>query len=166
MKQDQLVIPYKIAESESELSSEDQELLLTAKKAAQNAYAPYSHFKVGAAVRLQNGEIVIGNNQENAAYPSGLCAERTALFGANSRYPGVAIIELAVTAIGNKEIISEPVPPCGACRQVMTEYESLSGQPMRIIMQGGTGEVVIFDNAKSLLPFSFLGDFLKKYTNE
>lgn len=166
MKQDQLIIPYQIAKSENELTPEDQELLHTAKKAAQNAYAPYSHFKVGAAARLQNGEIVIGNNQENAAYPSGLCAERTTLFSANARFPEVPIVTLAVTALGNKDVISEPVPPCGACRQVMTEYENLSGKPMRVILQGSTGDIVIFDSAKNLLPFSFLGDFLKKYTNE
>ncbi|HOI31842.1 MAG: cytidine deaminase [Bacteroidales bacterium] len=153
-----------ILDSASELASDDKHLLEQARKAAENAYAPYSRFQVGAAVRLANGEIISGNNQENAAYPSGLCAERITLFYAHSRFPDVAVEAIAITAKGNKGIIDEPLSPCGACRQVMAESEKNSNQSMRVIMQGQKGPVMIAESMKVLLPFSFLDDYLHRYT--
>lgn len=154
-----------ILNSDKELDANDKHLLEQARKASENAYAPYSRFQVGAAVRLANGEVITANNQENAAYPSGLCAERIALFYAHSRFPDIAIEAIAITAKGNKGIIEEPLSPCGACRQVMAESEKNSNQPMRVIMQGQTGPVMIAESIKVLLPFSFLDDYLHRYTN-
>ncbi len=154
-----------ILNSDAELAADDKHLLEQARKASENAYAPYSRFQVGAAVKLANGEVITANNQENAAYPSGLCAERIALFYAHSRFPDIAVEAIAITAKGNKGIIEEPLSPCGACRQVMAESEKNSNQPMRVIMQGQTGPVMIAESMKVLLPFSFLDDYLHRYTN-
>lgn len=150
-------------DSENELSPIERDLLNTAKEAAKNAYAPYSRFRVGAAIQLSNGVVVVGNNQENAAYPSGLCAERVALFHASAVYPDAQIQAIAVTAISEKSVIDEPIAPCGACRQVMAEYEKKSQCEMKVIMQGQKGPVLIAPSMRSLLPFSFLDDFLLKY---
>ena len=120
-----------------ELPELDKRLLLSARAAGNNAYAPYSGFRVGAAVFLENGEIVTGNNQENAAYPSGLCAERIALFYASSNFPSVAVRALAVSTLNNGDITSGVAKPCGACRQVISEYEDLAKSPVRIILDGG-----------------------------
>ena len=143
-----------------ELPQQDADLLRRAHEAARNAYAPYSKFNVGAAVRLTNGAIVTGNNIENAAYPSGLCAERVAMFAAMAQYPGVPFEALAVTAYSNSKCIDEPVAPCGACRQVMVEVEQVSKRPLRVLSQGDTGPIMVFDGIESLMPFVFLGKFL------
>ena len=135
-------------------------MLRLSHEAARNAYAPYSKFNVGAAVRLANGEVVTGNNIENAAYPSGLCAERVAMFAAMAKYPNVPFEALAVTAYSTSKTIDEPVAPCGACRQVMVEVEQLSKQPLRVLCQGETGPVFAFDGIESLMPFIFLDKFL------
>jgi cytidine deaminase len=149
--------------SEKELETSDQQLLTQAREAALRAYAPYSHFKVGAAVLLENGSIITGNNQENAAYPSGLCAERVALFYANSKFPDSAPIAIAITAIGETRPVTEPITPCGSCRQVMAEYEKKGGKNLKVIMQGQEGTVMVADSMKVLLPFSFANDLLLKY---
>lgn len=139
----------------SELSEKDHRLVIAAQEATLRSYAPYSHFHVGAAVLLEDGTIVTGTNQENAAYPSGLCAERTALFYANSQYPKQAVMALAIAArTENGKLCKTPVSPCGACRQVMTETEKRFGRPMRILLCG-SDEVFIAENAQSLLPLSF-----------
>ena len=164
MKKDILPLQVLIFENESELQQADRDLLEQARFAAEKAYAPYSHFRVGAAVRLANGEIITGNNQENAAYPSGLCAERVALFYAHSKFPDTAIEAIAITAKGNEGIIEQPLSPCDACRQVMAESEKNSKQPMRVIMQGQKGPVMVAESMKVLLPFSFLDDYLLRYT--
>ncbi|NOU48602.1 MAG: cytidine deaminase [Bacteroidales bacterium] len=156
-------VEFSTYNSESELDQNDNELLTQAKAAALKAYAPYSTFKVGAAVRLANGKIVVGNNQENAAYPSGLCAERVALFYANSIYPDVAPVAIAITAISDNVPIDEPITPCGACRQVMAEFEKKGGNNLKVIMQGQKGPVLITNSMKMLLPFSFADDILLKY---
>ena len=143
-----------------ELPERDAELMRRAHAAARNAYAPYSKFHVGAAVRLANGEIVVGNNVENAAYPSGLCAERVAMFAAMAQFPGVPFEALAITAWSSTKAISEPVAPCGACRQVMVEVEHVSKRPLRVLCQGDTGPVMVFDGIESLMPFIFLEKFL------
>ena len=163
MKKEQFISDYIVYEDEKEMAahaSADAELLLQAHEATKNSYAPYSKFHVGAAVRLANGAIVKGNNIENAAYPSGLCAERVAMFAAQAQYPGVPIEALAITACSEITEVTEPVAPCGACRQVMVETEQRSGIPMRIICQGHTGPVFVFDGVETLMPFIFLTKFL------
>lgn len=133
-----------------ELSDTDRQLVSAALEATRRSYAPYSNFHVGAAALLENGEIVTGTNQENAAYPSGLCAERTTLFYANSQYPEIAVKALAIATPDTKEILS----PCGACRQVMIETEKRYGCSMRVLLCGAK-EVYVIDSAASLLPLSF-----------
>ncbi len=130
-------------------------LLLEARHAASHSYSPYSHFEVGAAVLLQNNVIILGSNQENSSYPTGLCAERVALFAAATQHPGVKVTAIAVTArkAGNKPF--EEVTPCGGCRQVMSEYEDLHGKDITIVMEAGKGSVNVVKNAASLLPFRF-----------
>jgi len=144
-----------------ELSESDLMLLEAAGKAADSAYAPYSQFNVGAAVLLKNREVVSGNNQENVAYPSGLCAERVALFTVGAQYPNEAVMAIAITAKSENFKIDEPLAPCGACRQVMVEYEKKSGQNIRIILRGQEGKVHIIDSVSDILPFSFVSDKLK-----
>ena len=132
MKKHKLTLSFLEFNSIEELNDDDRSLLLKAKEAAKNAYAPYSKFRVGAAVRLANGTIIIGSNQENAGYPVGLCAERVALFSAQANYPDQPVVALAVTAIGSDGKISQPVPPCGSCRQVMIEAGSRPTHPFRL----------------------------------
>jgi len=165
MKKEIVPLNVLLFENDKELLDADRFLLEQARQAAEKAYAPYSRFKVGAAVKLANGKIIHGNNQENAAYPSGLCAERVALFFAHAEYPEVPVEAIAITAKGNKGVIDIPLSPCGACRQVMAESEKNSNQQMRVIMQGEKGPVMIAESMKVLLPFSFLDDYLHKYTN-
>ena len=138
-----------------ELSAEDRQLVEQAIEATRRSYAPYSHFHVGAAVRLGNGEIVIGCNQENAAYPSGLCAERTALFAAGALYPDVPVKVLAVAARGTDgEMTEEPTGPCGSCRQVIIESETRAKHPIRILLYGRRC-VYIIDGIRQLMPLTF-----------
>lgn len=137
-----------------ELSTEDQALIKAAKETTYKSYSPYSKFAVGAAALLSNGIVVTGSNQENAAYPSGLCAERTALFYANSQYPNETVKTLAVAARTEAGFIPMPIPPCGACRQVMLETEKRGSQPMRILLYGNEA-VYEIGNVGDLLPLSF-----------
>ena len=143
-----------------ELTVADRELIERAMKATDNAYAEYSHFYVGAALRLANGRIVIGANQENAAFPSGLCAERTAVFSAQANFPDQSIDALALGARNDNELIDNPVTPCGACRQVLLGVEERYGLPMRILMYGKSG-VYSVGSAKDLLPLSFVDSSMK-----
>jgi cytidine deaminase len=141
-----------------ELSEEYKNLLNKAKEQTKNAYAPYSKFYVGAAVLLENGEIVGGSNQENAAYPSGLCAERVAMFYANSHFPNVAVKALAVAAWTNGNFLTQPVTPCGACRQVLLETENrFKDFPVLLY---GTDAVYVIEKAKDLLPLNFAKESL------
>ncbi|MCR5114129.1 MAG: cytidine deaminase [Bacteroidales bacterium] len=160
MKKFQTKATIIVYENESELSAEDQRLLALSREAATRAYAAYSHFQVGAALLLENGEIVTGNNQENSAYPSGLCAERTAAFYASSRFPGVAFKKLFISAINPKAVLARPIPPCGACRQSLLEYEQRNGQPIIVLMAGQQGEIWQAPSIESLVPLSFSDDFL------
>jgi cytidine deaminase len=158
----QVIIETKFSEYEN-INELDNDLKLLSEKSIEvldSAYAPYSEFNVGAAVLLENGEIITGTNQENAAYPSGLCAERVAIFYANSKYPNVAIKALAVVAKKDGELIANAVPPCGACRQVMLETENRFNTNMKLIMIS-KNSVLTVDNAKSLLPLSFDADYIK-----
>lgn len=141
-------------DSFSELSKSEQELIQKARQIASSAYAPYSGFHVGAALLLENGEIITGNNQENAAYPSGICAERTAIFYAKAHFPDVAIQAIAITASVNGEFISNPAYPCGACRQVLLEARNRSGKPMKVILAGDE-KTEILEDARNLLPLPF-----------
>lgn len=138
-----------------ELSQVDAGLMAAAREALENAYAPYSQFNVGAAVLLADGTVVRGSNQENAAYPSGLCAERTAIFAAGSNYPNQRIVAVAVTARPAHSPVCVAVSPCGACRQVMLEYEVKQNQPIRFLMQGENGETYLLDSVECLLPLKF-----------
>ena len=137
-----------------ELNDTDRALLDDAIEATRRSYAPYSHFSVGAAARLSDNTIVTGTNQENAAYPSGLCAERTTLFYANSQYPDQAVMTLAIAARTEKDFIDTPIPPCGACRQVILETEKRYKQPIRILLYG---KKCIYEvqSIGHLLPLSF-----------
>ena len=139
-----------------ELIEADRTLLQAAMDATKRSYAPYSKFSVGAAARLNNEVIVTGTNQENAAYPSGLCAERTTLFYANSQYPDQAVATLAVAARTERDFLDAPIPPCGACRQVILETEKRFNQPMRILLYGKE-EVYEVKSIRDLLPLSFDG---------
>lgn len=147
-------------ESFEDLSLEDQELMNLAIEARGNAYAPYSNFKVGAAVLLGNNEVVIGNNQENASYPSGLCAERVAVFQAGAKYPKVTINKIAITATSEKYKVDRPAAPCGNCRQSILEYEQKQKSPIEILMMGETGKILKCSSITDLLPFAFDNSFL------
>lgn len=138
-----------------ELTAEDQELVNKAIGATANAYANYSHFYVGAALRLQNGEIVIGANQENAAFPSSLCAERSAIFAAQSQSPDQPVKAIAIAAKNVHGLLEIPITPCGACRQVMLEIEDRYKQPVRVLLYGKVG-VYELKSVKDLLPLSFV----------
>ena len=146
---------FEVYDSLNELNVQDLNLLNAAKNAIENAYAPYSQFYVGAAVLLENGIIVTGNNQENAAYPSGVCAERVAVFYASSQYPDKKIIAVAVSVKSKNKPINKPVSPCGACRQSLSEYEVKFNSPIRLIMAGMSGEVYVSDSISNLLPITF-----------
>lgn len=162
MKKKELKIVVDEYTGAEELSAEDQKLLQEAAKSASRSYAPYSEFHVGAAVLLENGKIVCGSNQENAAYPAGLCAERVALFYANSQYPGVAVKALAITAKADHFVLNKPISPCGTCRQVIAETENRQKSKMKIIMQGETGPVNVTEGIENLLPLTFYEENLKK----
>ena len=142
--------------SHIELTNEQKSVVEAAKKATSGSYSPYSHYKVGAAVLLANGEIVSGANQENAAYPSGLCAERTTIFYAQARYPDVPIRKLAIISRQGDEFGQTICSPCGACRQVICEAEYRSGAPIEILLCSAS-EVYIFNGIDGLLPFGFSG---------
>ena len=154
MKSLELKINYMEYDSLDELSPKDRELAQAALDAVRGAYSPYSHFRVGAAVRLSTGEIATGANQENIAYPSGLCAERTAMFHAGATRPDAVMEALAVTAEQNGTLCALPATPCGACRQVMAEYQTKAGKPMEILLVGA-GKIWKFSKVDDILPFIF-----------
>ena len=155
-------VQLEVFDNLNDLSEEDKELIVNAKKVLKDAYAPYSQFYVGASIRLNSGEIITGSNQENMAYPSGLCAERVAIYYANSAYPNQTITTIAVVAKAKNFEIAKPVAPCGACRQAMAEYELKQKEPIRLIMVGGNDEIYISESIENLLPFMFNEIDLKK----
>lgn len=144
----------------SDLPSEDAMLMSKAIDARAKAYSPYSKFSVGAALLLKNGIVVTGNNQENAAYPSGMCAERVAVWKASSEYPKMEIEKIAITGASSKNKIDKPVGPCGSCRQTLSEYEVNQKKAIEILFMGEVGEIVKVKSLQSLLPFSFDGSYL------
>ena len=160
MKQEKINIKITVFESLTELPLKQKRLMEQAISSRSKAYAPYSNFYVGAAVLLINGEIVTGNNQENASYPSGLCAERVAIFHASSQFPGVQIKSIAITATSKNYIVNRPVAPCGNCRQSMTEYENKQGTPIKLLFMGETGEVIQCNSVADILPLAFNNSFL------
>ena len=155
MEHRQYVTQYTEYTSLEELTPADRSLMEQAIVVAQSAYAPYSGFRVGAALQLANGEIVCGNNQENAAYPSGMCGERVAMFSASAQYPGVAFENLAIYACSDKISVDDVVTPCGSCRQVMAEYFHAQAKDFRIILKGENSLVIIFESIDGLLPLMF-----------
>lgn len=155
MRKKKLESEFDVFTSVDELPDAIKELMNRAVEARSHAYSPYSNFSVGAAVLLENKEIVTGNNQENASYPSGLCAERTAVFAAVSKYPGIKIDAIAICAGSTKKLTSKPIPPCGACRQVISEYEIKQKSPISIYFMGERGEVVKSASLSNLLPLLF-----------
>ena len=154
MKEFEIVTKIKLWSFE-ELHPNDRQLVEMAIKATEGAYAEYSHFYVGAAARLADGTIVTGANQENAAFPSGLCAERTTLFAAQANHPELSIKTIAIAARNDNGFLKDPISPCGACRQVILEIEDRYKQPVRILLYGTEG-IYCFRSIKDLLPFSFV----------
>jgi cytidine deaminase len=149
-----------VYEDISELPSEDKVLMNKAIEVRKTAYAPYSKFSVGAAILLENDQVVLGNNQESAAYPSGMCAERVAIWKAGSDFPGVKIKKLAISASSTISKVDKPVGPCGGCRQTLSEYEINQKEAMEVIFMGEVGEVIKTSSLLSLLPFSFDSSYL------
>tara|TARA_R110000868_G_scaffold56488_12_gene174870 strand:- start:23474 stop:23956 length:483 start_codon:yes stop_codon:yes gene_type:complete len=155
MKEIKIETTIFVFDSLKELPKEITLLMDKAKEARSKAYAPYSNFYVGAALLLDNNEIITGSNQENASYPSGLCAERTAIFYASSQYPKAKIVKMAITAGSKKNKTTTPIPPCGACRQAIAEYEVKQETPIEIYFMGETGKIAKSDSLANLLPFVF-----------
>lgn len=148
-------------DSPEELPANDLTLVKLAAEAAGRAYAPYSKFNVGAALLLANGVTVTGNNQENMAYPSGLCAERVAAFSASAQYPGVAMQTVAIVCSWDGSGTDDALTPCGSCRQALVEYEHLYNNDIRVILTNGKGKVLVAESVRSLLPLAFKVDELK-----
>lgn len=155
-----LLTKYIELDSTDNLEIEVKELMFAAEEACKNAYSPYSKFSVGAAVKCDDGRIVTGNNQENAAYPSGLCAERVAIFSAVAQKKDTRINKLAITVKTEKGEILQPVAPCGACRQVIAEYEHRQGSKIQIIFSSESGKTIIVNGIETLLPFTFNSEYL------
>lgn len=151
---------FDVFETIQELPTDIQNLMHEAVAIRKTAYAPYSHFKVGTAILLDNGEIILGSNQENAAYPSGLCAERVAVFYAGAKYPEAKILKMAISAASDNTTTSAPIPPCGACRQSLAEYEIKQDTPIEIYFMGEIGSIYKSDSLKNLLPLLFDKKFL------
>lgn len=143
-----------------ELSEEDRRLMEAAIQATQTSYSPYSGFKVGAALLMEDDTVITGSNQENAAYPSGMCAERVAIWKAGATFPGKKVKKIAITAKSTHKIVDKPVGPCGACRQTLLEYEINQDEPMEVLFMGEVGKVVKAESVTSLLPFSFDSSYL------
>ncbi|WP_291274629.1 cytidine deaminase [Flavobacterium sp.] len=155
MKEVKVETKLSVIESIEELTSAEKELMLKAIQAREKAYAPYSRFQVGAAILLDNGLVLEGSNQENAAYPSGLCAERVVIFYAGANHPSNKIEKLFISASPMDRELETPIPPCGACRQSIAEYEVKQDQSIEIYFMGTKGQIYKSDSLKNLLPFMF-----------
>jgi len=161
MKKDEYRFTYEVYDSIDELKEEDAWLLQEAREVTQHAYAPYSHFQVGAIAKLTNGEIVAGSNQENASFPVGLCAERVLLASASSLYPKVPIEAIAVSYQSANGQSNHPITPCGICRQSLQEFETRVGHPIRLILGGMEGKIFVIPDASMLLPLGFTSEEFK-----
>ncbi|RTY84027.1 cytidine deaminase [Flavobacterium sp. ZB4P23] len=155
MKEIIITTQFKVFDAIEDLPNDIQNLMGQAVEIRKKAYAPYSKFRVGAALLLDNGKIVLGSNQENAAYPSGLCAERVAIFHAGAVYPEAKILKMAITAASDTNTTSTPIPPCGSCRQSIAEYEIRQETPIEIYFMGEIGTIYKSESLKNLLPFMF-----------
>ncbi|MFD1615576.1 cytidine deaminase [Gelatiniphilus marinus] len=155
MKEIKIESTLYIFEDLNELPKDVVKLMHKAKEAREKAYAPYSNFYVGAAILLDNNQVITGSNQENASYPSGLCAERTAIYYAGAKYPKAKIVRMAITAGSKKNKTLSPIPPCGACRQAIAEYEVKQDAPIEIYFMGETGKVAKSNSLANLLPLVF-----------
>ena len=155
MKENRIEISYKVFDDINELTKEDAWLLNEAREVTKQAYAPYSNFYVGASAKLVNGEIVAGTNQENASYPVGLCAERVLLASASTLYPEIPVETMAISYYSGNGNSNQPIAPCGMCRQALVEYESRTAKPIRLILSGQQGKIIIVKTVSSLLPFAF-----------
>lgn len=151
---------FTVYPSVSELPAGVAQLMEKAVAVRKASYAPYSKFHVGVALLLDNGEVVLGSNQENAAYPSGLCAERVAIFYAGAVYPDAKIVKMAISAAAEAKVVTDPIPPCGACRQSIAEYELKQDTPIEIFFMGEEGKVYCSESLKNLLPLTFGGEYL------
>ncbi len=160
MKKITITTAFTVFESRDQLPPVINELMEKAIAIRKKAYAPYSKFRVGAALLLSNGEVVLGSNQENAAYPSGLCAERVAIFHAGAMYPEATIQQIAISATADHKPVSAPIPPCGSCRQSIAEYELKQNSPIEIYFMGEMGEIYKSDSITNLLPLVFDKNFL------
>ena len=160
MKEISFTTQFKVYDSVTDLPIDIQDLMDQAVAVRKNAYAPYSNFRVGVAISLDNGKIVVGSNQENAAYPSGLCAERVAVFYAGAVYPEAKIMKMAITAASDSNQTTAPIPPCGSCRQSIAEYEIKQETPIEIYFMGEIGAIYKSESLKNLLPFMFDKKFL------
>jgi len=161
MKKQEIKFEYEVYEKSEALNESDAALLEAARQVTSKAYAPYSHFFVGAVAKLHNGETVSGTNQENASYPVGICAERVLLSSAAMLYTNVPIDTMAISYNNSNGASNSPVSPCGMCRQALREYEERTGHPIRLILSGMSGEVYIIEKANQLLPFSFGSNNMK-----
>lgn len=166
MEKKDISFRYYEAEGTSALPADEQELVREARKMCDQAYAPYSAFYVGAAILMENGEVVRGSNQENSAYPSGLCAERVAAFAASALFPEMPMKKIAISARSNRIQVEEPVSPCGACRQVLLEYETAQHSPVKILLSKENGKILVIEKVMDLLPLSFVGNGLKRAGGE
>ena len=160
MRKEKIEFELAVFENAEELPIEFKELLNKAEESREKAYAPYSNFQVGAAVLLENGEVVLGNNQENACYPAGLCAERVAIFHAAAEFPSIPIVAIAIASSSNKHKISKPAAPCGSCRQAIAEYEQKQKKPITLIFSGKVGDIFMCKSILDLLPIAFNNSFL------
>jgi len=161
MNQEVYNFSFEVYQSIDELPAADAALVSQARKVTANAYAPYSHFNVGAVAHLKNGQTVTGTNQENAAYPVGICAERVLLSSAATLFPNMAIDTMAISYDNKNGKSNHPISPCGICRQTLMEYEERVKQPIRLILSGLEGKIYIIKKASQLLPLSFGGNDLK-----
>ncbi len=160
MKQISLITNFTVFDSIEELNERETDLMKKAVEVRKQAYAPYSKFQVGAVLLLDNGEIVTGTNQENAAYPSGLCAERVAIFYAGANFPNAKVEKIFISASPEEKELDKPIPPCGSCRQSIAEYEIKQESPIEIYFMGGKGEIIKSNSLKDLLPLLFDKNYL------
>lgn len=160
MKEITFTTKFQVFDTVTDLPNEVQDLMTQAIEVRKKAYAPYSKFRVGVAIALDNGKVVLGSNQENAAYPSGLCAERVAIFYAGAIYPDAKILKMVITAASDSNPTTAPIPPCGSCRQSIAEYEIRQDTPIEIYFMGEIGAIYKSESLKNLLPFMFDKKFL------
>ncbi len=161
MKESKFEFNYRVYDSIEELPEKEKQLLAQARDVTANAYAPYSKFQVGAAASMANGEMLTGSNQENASFPVGLCAERVLLGTIASIFPRIPVEAMAVSYKSELQKSDHPISPCGMCRQALQEYESRTGQPMKLILGGMEGPVYVIDSATKLLPLAFTSEELR-----